>query len=41
MYTGPRDFKGATAAAMTGLAGKDNLFTTLDQHPTLGKRTFR
>ena len=42
MYRGPRDVKtSAGAGGSGGLAGKENLFACLDEHPEMGKRTFR
>ncbi|EFJ48590.1 hypothetical protein VOLCADRAFT_104648 [Volvox carteri f. nagariensis] len=41
MYRGPRELKPAGMAAAAGLASKDNLFATIDQHPEIGRRTFR
>ncbi|KAG2429828.1 hypothetical protein HXX76_010611 [Chlamydomonas incerta] len=40
MYRGPRDVK-SSAGGGGGLAGKENLFACLDEHPEMGKRTFR
>ncbi|KXZ42054.1 hypothetical protein GPECTOR_214g436 [Gonium pectorale] len=39
MYRGPKNLK--PAGGTTGLACKENLFATLEQHPEMGKRTFR
>ncbi|GLC45203.1 minichromosome maintenance- protein [Pleodorina starrii] len=41
MYRGPRELKPAGMAAATGLASKENLFATIEQHPEIGRRTFR
>ncbi|GIL66997.1 hypothetical protein Vafri_20401, partial [Volvox africanus] len=41
MYRGPRELKPAGMASTSGLASKDNLFATIEQHPEIGRRTFR
>lgn len=37
MYRGPQNLK----PAGTGIACKENMFSTIDQHPQMGHRTMR
>ncbi|GIM03781.1 hypothetical protein Vretimale_8393, partial [Volvox reticuliferus] len=41
MYRGPRELKPAGMASTSGLASKETLFATIEQHPEIGRRTFR